>query len=303
MTEAPRPAVGLPRAPLPPARPPRLVARPVVPDPSPPPGVDVTRPSPVRLYDYYLGGTNNFAVDRAAADEIAKFFPALTDAAWANRGFHQRAVRWLAAERGIRQFIDIGSGLPTVGNTHEVAARVDPAIRVVYVDVDPMVAAYSARLLAGSGSATIITADLRDPDTVLGHPGLRDLINFGEPAGLLMTAVLHFVADGSDPWGLVRRYRGALASGSYLALSHGTADRIPSRAVDRGRQVYERATETVHPRSKREIARFFEGTELVPPYPGAAADLTFAGEWGAEDPALADSDGSRVLYCGVARCP
>jgi hypothetical protein len=118
-----------------------------------------------------------------------------------------------------------------------------------------------------------------------------------------MTAVLHFVADGSDPWALVRRYRSVLASNSYLVLSHATADRIPSRVVAVGQEVYARATETIQLRTKPEVARFFEGTELIPPHEGAAAELAYAGAWGAEDPDLADSDGSRVLYCGVARCP
>jgi hypothetical protein len=273
------------------------------PDPPAPPGVDVSTPSPARLYDYYLGGTSTFAADREAADRILKIFPELRDTAWANRGFHQRAARWMAAECGIRQFIDIGSGLPTVGNTHEVTQLVDPAIRVVYVDIDPMVAAYSAELLAGRDNAAVITADLRDPETLLGHDRVRELIDFGEPAGLLMTAVMHFVADGSDPCGLVRRYRNALASGSYLALSHATADRIPTRVVQVGQDVYAKSSEEIHLRTRAEIEPFFDGMQLVPPYSGAAPALAYVGEWGAEDPALADSDGSRVVYCGVAKVP
>jgi hypothetical protein len=274
----------------------------VTPDPPAPPGVDVTRPSPARLYDYYLGGSSNFAVDREAGERLRKALPELTDAAWANRGFHQRAAHWLAAECGIRQFIDIGSGLPTVGNTHEVTQQIDPAARVVYVDMDPMVAAYSAELLAGTSSTTVITADLRDPDTLLGHPDLQAMIDFSEPAGLLMTAVLHFVADGSNPAGLVRRYRSALASGSHLALSHATADRLPARAVRGIEEAYQNASESIYLRDRAGVERFFEGTELVPPHHGAAPGLAYVGEWGAEVPQLADSDGSRVLYCGVARC-
>jgi hypothetical protein len=275
----------------------------VTPDPPAPPGVDVTRPSPARLYDYYLGGTSNFAIDRAAGEQLRKALPELTDAAWANRGFHQRAARFLASECGIRQFIDIGSGLPTVGNTHEVTQQIDPATRVVYVDMDPMVAAYSKALLAGTRHTTVITADLRDPDTVLGHPGMRELIDFGEPAGLLMTAVMHFVADGSNPYGLVARYRSALASGSYLALSHATADRLPPRAAAGILAAYANASEQIYLRYRAQVERFFEGMEFARPHEDSEPGLAYVGEWGADDPALADSDGSRVLYCGVARCP
>lgn len=271
-------------------------------DPPAPPGVDVTRPSPARLYDYYLGGTSNFAIDRAAGDRLREALPELTDAAWANRGFHQRAARWMAAEHGIRQFIDVGSGLPTAGNTHEVTQRVNPASRVVYVDADPMVAAYSAELLTGAHDTAVVTADLRDPGTLLGHPTVQSMIDFSEPAGLLMTAVLHFVADGSDPPGLVRRYRDALAPGSYVALSHATADRLPPRAVRGIYDTYENASENIYLRDAASVTRLFDGMQLVPPHEGSAAAIAYVGEWGAEDPALADSDGSRVLYCGVARC-
>jgi hypothetical protein len=194
----------------------------VVPD-----GVDPTRPSPARLYDYYLGGTHNYEVDRQAAEQMRAVMPELGDAAWANRGFHGRAAVWMAAEHGIRQFIDLGSGLPTQNNTHQAVARVTPEARVVYVDNDPIVAAYGTPLLAGDGSTALITADLRDPDGVLEHPEVRRLIDFAEPVGVLMTAVLHFVADGSDPWGLVRRYMAATAPGSYLALSQVTSDNMP----------------------------------------------------------------------------
>ncbi len=143
--------------------------------------MDATRPSPARLYDYYLGGTSNFDVDRTAADRLRLVMPELSDMAWANRGFHQRAARWIA-RRGVRQFIDIGSGLPTAGNTHQVLVEVAPAARVVYVDIDPMVAAQAGGLLTDQRSTRLITADLRDPGTLLAHPDLRALIDFAEPA-------------------------------------------------------------------------------------------------------------------------
>jgi S-adenosyl methyltransferase len=269
----------------------------------PPRGVDPNTPSPARLYDYYLGGKNNFKVDRDAAERLRAQIPELADAAWANRGFHQRAVRWLASVAGIRQFIDIGSGLPTQGNTHEVAQEVTADARVVYVDQDPMVAVHSKALLTSTGNTCVVTADLRMPDRLLEDDDVRGLIDFNEPAGLVMTAVLHFVGDDKDPWAIVRRYMDALAPGSYLVLSHGTSDKIPPQTVNAIYEVYARASEMVYMRERAEVERFFEGLELVQPYGGAGSVLTYVGEWGAEDPALADSDGSRLSYCGVARRP
>jgi hypothetical protein len=267
------------------------------------PGVDRTRPSPARLYDYYLGGTHNLAVDREFGDKLKAAVPDLEDGVWANRAFHQRAAGWLAGEAGIRQFIDIGSGLPTENNTHQVVHKFAPAARVVYVDNDPMVAAYAEQLLAADGTTAVVTVDLRDPDAVLGHPDMRAMIDFAEPVGLLMTAVMHFVADSSDPWGLVRRYADATPAGSYLVLSHFTADNLPPTFVRAGQDVYDRATESIYPRSRAEVTRFFDGLELVPPQDGAEPDVTYVGLWHAEDPEAADSDGSRGLYCGVARRP
>jgi hypothetical protein len=267
-----------------------------------PVGVDPTRPSPARLYDYYLGGTCNFEVDRQAAEQIRAIMPELADAAWANRGFHGRAAMWMARQ-GIRQFIDIGSGLPTQNNTHEAVRQAAPDARVVYVDVDPIVTAHAAGLLAGDGSTALVTADLRDPDRVLGDPELRRLIDFSQPAGVLMTAVLHFVADGSDPWGLVARYMEAVAPGSYLALSQGTFDKLPPRVTRAGQAVYARAGSDIHARTAAEFTRFFTGLDMVAPQPGAEPGITYVGLWGAEDLQAADSDGSRASYCGVARKP
>jgi hypothetical protein len=265
-----------------------------------PPGVDATRPSPARLYDYFLGGTTNFAVDRAAAEHRKAAAPDLIDAVWANRGFHGRAAVWLA-DRGIRQFIDIGSGLPTQNNTHLAARKETPNARVLYVDNDPLVRAHAKALLTGAASTRFLTADLRDPDGVLSHPDTSALIDFDAPVGLLMTAVLHFVADESDPWGLVTRYLGALAPGSYLALTHITADSKPPAAVQASRDLYASATERIHLRTKAEVERFLAGLDNVPPYEGAGGVVTWMGEWGAEDPRAADSDGSRWGYGAVGR--
>jgi hypothetical protein len=268
-----------------------------------PPGVDPRIPTPARMYDYFLGGTNNFEVDRQLAERIKAIVPEINDGARANRAFHQRAAAWLAAELGLDQFIDIGAGLPTQGNTHELVRASVPGARVVYVDNDPMVLAHSRALLEGVDGVRAIMADMRAPDSVLSHPDLTRLIDLSRPVGLLMTGVLYFVADESDPWDLVRRYVEAIAPDSYVALSHLTSDGKPPRAVETGEEVYARATENLHFRTREQFERFFDGLELVPPYPGAEPAVTYVGIWGAEDPAAADTDDSRWLYCGVARRP
>jgi hypothetical protein len=268
-----------------------------------PDSIDVTKPSPARIYDYMLRGTHHYDVDAEAAERILRSVPEIRDCAWSNRGFHQRAATWIA-KRGIRQFLDLGSGLPTVGNTHEVVRKIHRDARVVYVDNDPLVELHSREILrSADGQVGVVCADLRDPDAILGHPVVRDLIDPAEPTGLLMTAVLMFVAGESDPHGLVRRYLSAVGSGSCLALSHLTDDAKPPVAVDAFRRVFDQATEQMHFRSKAEIAKFFDGLEVQSPYKGAPPALTYSGLWGAEDVQLADSDGSRWLYCAVARVP
>ena len=266
-----------------------------------PAGVDPARPAPARIYDFLLSGKSNFKADRDAAARIMALVPEIKDCAWANRGFHQRAARWIAG-RGVRQFIDIGSGLPTQSNTHGVVQKVIPQARVIYVDNDPMVRAYAGELLSGDGTTAVVTADLREPDAVLDDPALRALIDLGQPAGLLVTAVLHFVADEADPWGLVDRYVGALAPGSYLALSHVTYEHLPPRLVQEGKDVYAQA-QGLYPRSREQIDRFFDGLEIVPPYDGGKPAITHIGVWGADDPDLAYSDGAHWWYGGVARRP
>lgn len=265
-------------------------------------GVDYNRPAPARIYDYMLRGDNHFQADILAAERILSAVPEIRDCAWSNRGFHQRAAKWIA-ERGVRQFLDIGSGLPTVGNTHEVVQKVIPGAQVVYVDNDPMVVEQGGQLLAEDRSTRVICADLREPESILDNPDVTELIDFREPVGLLLTAVMMFVSDRSDPWRLVARYVDALAPGSYLALSHLTDDHKPPVMAEQFRAVFDGATEHLYFRSRIGIARFFDGLELVPPYDGAEPGLSYTGVWGAEDPVLADSDGARWLYCGVARKP
>jgi hypothetical protein len=264
-----------------------------------PPGIDPSKPSVARIYDNLLGGVNNFEADRAAADLMRSRAPELVDAAFANRGFHQRAAKWIA-EQGVRQFIDLGSGLPTVGNTHEVVRKVHPDARVVYVDIDPMVRLHSERLLAGDEGVAVIVADLKQPDAVLDSEAVRALIDFREPAAVMMTAVLHFVSHAEDPVGIVARYVSPLQAGSYLALSHTTGDQKPPQAVEAMNEAGRRSAGGNYLRSRDQVRELFGTLEIVSPYEGAPPDLTWVGLWGCEDPTVADSEGSRWLYCAVA---
>jgi hypothetical protein len=189
--------------------------------------IDTSKPHPARMYNAYLGGNDNYPADRAAVRQIVRDFPEVPAMALANRAFLGRAVRFLAAEAGIRQFIDIGTGIPSAGNVHEVAGRAAPDTRVVYVDNDPIVHVHANALLTGSGTTGIVLADLRDPAAILAHPALLELIDFTKPVALLLVAILHFIKDEEDPAGIVATLRDSLPAGSYLALSHGTLDFHP----------------------------------------------------------------------------
>ncbi len=227
--------------------------------------IDTTRPHPARMYDYYLGGKDNYLVDQQAAREILRIVPEVRLMARENRAFLQRAVRFLVGEAGIRQIIDIGTGIPTAGNVHEVATETAPDVRVVYVDNDPIVHVHASALLTGTGATRIVLADLREPEAILAHPKVGELIDLSQPVALLLIAILHFITDDEDPAGIVTAFRDALGPGSYLALSHGTSDFHSEDAVSRGRSVYERASAPLVLRSHAQIAAFFEGFDLVEP--------------------------------------
>jgi S-adenosyl methyltransferase len=261
------------------------------------------RPTVAGMYDYYLGGTAGTAADRAAAERLVRAIPALPQGAWANRGFLQRAVKRMAAEWGIRQFIDIGAGLPTQRNTHDVVAEVRPDGRVVYVDIDPVVVSRGNEIVADVPAAAVIQGDVRDVKTILSHPRTQALIDFSSPVGLLMVAVMHFVPDRDDPWTLVARYLDALPSGSYLALSHGSGEHSTDSQREALAKIYASTAMPPTDRTRAEIERFFHGLVMLPPYPGSAPGLDFAGVWGAEDPDLAMDDGVRGFYAAVARKP
>lgn len=228
-----------------------------------PQGVDVTTPSVARLYDYYLGGKDNYAVDRVAAEKILTIAPELRLAARENRAFLGRAVRHLA-QTGIRQFLDIGAGLPTQGNVHEVAHQIAPDARVVYADNDPIVLAHSRALLKGGDNVATIRGDLRRPEEILSDPTVRSLIDFSQPVAVLLVAILHFIPDEADPAGIVATLRDVLAPGSRLVLSHGTRD-ARGAAVEKGTEVYEQATAPLVLRTRDEIRRLFDGFELADP--------------------------------------
>ncbi len=188
--------------------------------------IDMTRPHPARRYDYWLGGKDNFQADRDAAEAIAAVFPSIRTAARENRAFMQRAVRFLAAEAGIRQFLDIGTGLPTANNVHDVAQGIAPESRIVYVDNDPLVLTHARALLTSSdeGATAYIDADVRNPEKILSDPAVQNTLDLSQPVALLLVAILHFIEDDDDPYGIVKRLFSALPAGSYLVLSHATFD-------------------------------------------------------------------------------
>lgn len=261
------------------------------------------------MYDHYLGGTNHTEADAAAAEQVEAAampgLPTASESAWANRGFLQRAARWLA-ETGVEQFIDVGAGLPTQNNTHDVVRSVNPDARVVYLDNDARAVQQGQDLVRDVDGVAYIDGDFRDPDGFLTRPELRALIDFDQPVGLFVVGVLYFVADEDDPWSAVARLVDAVPSGSYLALSHATLDgwgRGMQGAVAKGDEVYAKTRSSVHYRSRDDVRRLVTGLELVPPYDGARAELAHIGLWGSENPADADDDAGRIFYAAVARKP
>jgi hypothetical protein len=220
-------------------------------------------PSPARIYDYLLGGKDNYPADRQAGDEIAAHLPNIRQAfAW-NRTFLRRAVRFLVNEAGIGQLIDIGTGLPAGGNVHEVARDANPATRIVYVDNDPVVLAHGRALLHGVPNTAILEHDLRAPAEILADPELRRLIDFGEPVAILLVAVLHFISDADDPSGIISQLLAPFPAGSYVALSHATADGTP--AINDAAKVYDEATAQAHVRRRDDVLALVRGLDLVEP--------------------------------------
>jgi hypothetical protein len=228
--------------------------------------VDTSTPNVARMYDYYLGGKDNFAVDREAAQKVLALVPALRRSVVENRRFLRRAVTFLAAEAGVGQFLDIGTGLPTQGTVHEVANEVRPDARTVYVDYDPVVVSHGKALLTEKNRSVMIRGDLRKPAEILGDPAVRSHLDFGQPVAITLLAVLQFLSDADDPAAVVATLRDAVVPGSYLVISHVSGDVIPDKAAMReARAVYERADARIWPRGRDAITRFFDGFELVEP--------------------------------------
>ncbi len=259
--------------------------------------IDTKTPSAARVYDYMLGGTDNYAVDRMAADMGEEMLPGTKAMARNNRRFLERAVRYLAVDCGIRQFIDIGSGLPTQSNVHQIAQGIDPRSRVVYVDNDPVVLRHQkVSALADNANAEFLLADARNVDEILGDPGIARLLDFGEPTAALYLSFLHFIPDADDPRSMVHQMMSRLAPGSYLALSHVVSDdaglrqRVTGMAAEISQGRFGRI------RKKQEVRAFFEGLEVVEP---GLVNLTAWRPDGREE----EQSQQWVMFGGIARKP
>jgi SAM-dependent methyltransferase len=262
-----------------------------------PPGVDTKRANPARVYDYLLGGTHNFLADQDAGRAILAVEPNTRPGARASRAFLGRAVRFMAAE-GIRQFLDIGSGIPTEGNVHEIAQQAVLGARLAYVDNDPVAVAHALAMLDGKVEAGITEADLREPRQLLADHEVRRHIDLARPVGLLLSMVLHFISDDEDPWRVVATLRDALAPGSYLVLAHLTNESRPAVA-QAAETVYNRTVSTdIHVRSRADILRFFDGFDLVEP------GLVYIPQWRPDSPHDVPDDPSQFwVLVGVGRKP
>jgi hypothetical protein len=256
-------------------------------------GVDIGRPSAARIYDYLLGGSHNFAVDREAAEQVLAVMPSVRYMAESNRAFLYRAVRYLC-HAGVRQFLDIGSGIPTSGSVHEIAQEIAPDSRVVYVDIDPIAIAHCTALLRNNDNATAILADARKPSTVLDDEATRDLLDFRQPVGLLIVSLLHFI-PGEDAYQMVGSLGGVLPGGSYLVLSHAAPDPFTGEEGEALGAIYNRSTTPGgEARNRDEVMRFFEGYDLVEP------GLAWATEWRPDEEPQTDP-AKLGLLAGVGR--
>ncbi|HEV2537992.1 MAG TPA: SAM-dependent methyltransferase [Streptosporangiaceae bacterium] len=220
-------------------------------------------PSVARIYDYLLGGKDNYEVDRAVGESMIAQLPNVQVAVQWNRAFLRRVVRYLVQEAGIRQIIDVGAGLPSAGNTHEVALDACPQTRVVYVDHDPVVLAHARDMLHSVPSSAIIGRDMLEPDTILADPVLRNLIDFGEPVALLFLSILHFVSSESDPAGLIARLLAPFPAGSFVAISHATPDTVPE--VNDVERIFDESTTPAHVRTRAQVSQLVAEMEIIEP--------------------------------------
>jgi hypothetical protein len=260
-----------------------------------PSGLDSGTPNVARIYDALLGGKDNYAVDRAAALALTSVLPDAARAARDNRAFLGRAVRYLAADAGISQFLDIGTGLPVGGHVHEIAQAVNPAARVAYVDNDRVVVTHASALLADAENVGAFELDVRSPRHLMTVPGVRALIDFDQPVAVLLVAVLHFIPDSDGPWSITRCIIDHLAPGSYVVISHVTGDEAPAGAIEKARKIYDSALVRGAARSKDDIERLFEGLELIRPGVVDAAGWRAGRRRTTTRPAL--------FYAGIGRKP
>ncbi len=261
-----------------------------------PPGINAGVAHPARVYDYFLGGKDNFAADRALGDALTAQIPSAPYSARANRAFLGRAVRYLVTERGIRQFLDIGTGIPSAGNTHEVAQALAPDTRALYVDNDPIVLSHARALMSShpAGATAFIQADAREPGKILADPALHEILDLAEPVALMLVSILPFFRDEENPQGIVSTLLDALPPGSYLTISHITADFIKPEQAANAVAAGQQSGVTYVPRSRAEIAAFFSGLDLVEP--GVVPILTWRPDGGKPaDPHAASH------YAGMAR--
>lgn len=258
-----------------------------------PGGVDLDRPNAGRVYDYYLGGSHNVAADREMAREAISLWPDLPQIMQANRAFLRRAVRYCVAQ-GVRQFLDIGSGIPTAGNVHEVARAAVPDATVVYVDADPVAVMHSRAILEGDPQTGVVQADLREPERILGHPEVHALIDFDRPLAVLLVALLHFLPDADEPARLVGQLTAPLPSGSHLVISHASPDGQPLRTAEH-QALYSRTSTPMTMRSRAQVTALFAGMERVEP------GVVFLPQWRPESPADVDAHPERFTgLAGVA---
>jgi len=264
----------------------------VSPEQSVPQGIDPTTPNVARMYDYVLGGKDNYAADRELAGHLIASIPDGVEALRANRRFLGRAVSYVA-EQGIDQFIDLGAGLPNAGNVHEIAQSVHPHARVVYVDIDPIVIAHARALLAADDRTAAVQADMRAAETVLSSEAVARLIDFDRPVGVIFNAMLHFVTDDEDPVGIVGAFTEHMAPGSHLVISHSTVDDRPADLVEIIESAYKKASAPMVFRTYDGVLRLFNGLTLVEP------GLVKVNRWHA-DAAEAAASGGAWVYGGVA---
>jgi S-adenosyl methyltransferase len=258
--------------------------------------LDIDQPNTYRIYDYLLGGSFNFAADRAFAHELLTRVPWAREVARHNRGFLARAIRY-AVGRGVRQFVDLGSGIPTVSRTDQIAIAADPRCRVAYVDTNQLAIAHAEVLLDGHEQVAMAWQDMRDVSGVFGHPAVRRLLDLTQPIALLMGAVVHFLSDDEKPAVMIEDYRAAVPSGSLLVLSHATYDGVPPEVAE-AVPMYRHAPEPLYDRSREEIEALFEGWTLIPP------GVAFTGEWRPAHPDEIMPEPSRsVFLAGVAVKP